>query len=237
MGSGWSIEERTGTAGQLHAGWATTGSAANPRAVAVCRVTAPAVVLGSTQPDRVIHAGRAQRAGMEIARRRSGGGAVLVTPGDPVWIDAWVPRGDEWWSDDVGLAFDWFGSAWVAALEAVGCGGASAHRGGYASCSSWSSLVCFGGVGSGEVVHADGRKLVGLSQRRTREGAWFHSACVLRWDSTPLLEVLDLTPDERIAARQELAEVAAGVHDVPSSRTGGPGDGPAVEAALLAALP
>jgi lipoate---protein ligase len=33
----------------------------------------------------------------------------------------------------------------------------------------WSELVCFAGIGPGEVM-LDGRKLVGLSQRRTRDG-------------------------------------------------------------------
>ncbi|MGO9028477.1 MAG: lipoyl protein ligase domain-containing protein [Acidimicrobiales bacterium] len=237
MAAGWSIEERTGTAAELHASWDTTGSAENPRSVAVCRVTAPAVVLGSTQPDGVIDAGRARRAGIQIARRRSGGGAVLVAPGDPVWVDAWVPRGDRWWLDDVSRAFDWFGTAWAEALRVVGCDGVSAHRGGFSGCSRWSSLICFGGVGTGEVVHDDGRKLVGLSQRRTREGAWFHSACVLGWRPDRLLDVLDLSDDDRTAARSELATVAAGVNDVRPPMPGGPLDGATVVAALLAALP
>ena len=42
----------------------------------------------------------------------------------------------------------------------------------------WATSVCFGGVGTGEVVTADGRKVVGLAQRRNRAGAWFHGACV-----------------------------------------------------------
>ena len=35
--------------------------------------------------------------------------------------------------------------------------------------SDWSALVCFAGLGPGEVT-LDGQKLVGLSQRRTRDG-------------------------------------------------------------------
>jgi lipoate-protein ligase A len=34
---------------------------------------------------------------------------------------------------------------------------------------AWSELVCFAGLGPGE-LSLDGRKLVGLSQRRTRNG-------------------------------------------------------------------
>jgi len=233
VGSTWSVEERGGTAGGLHASWRLADPGA--RTVAVCRVTAPAVVLGSTQRDGVVSADRARRSGIEVARRRSGGGAVLVLPGDPVWIDAWVPRGDRLWDDDVAHAFDWLGATWVRALGSLGFAGLAAHHGGYAACTRWSSLICFGGVGTGEVVAGDGRKVVGIAQRRTRAGAWFHSACVLRWAPDPLLDVLDLPDAERDAARTGLAAVAGGILDLP-----GPGtalDGDAVVAAFLRSLP
>ena len=77
--------------------------------------------------------------------------------------------------------------------------------------------------------------MVGIAQRRTRAGAWFHSACVLRWAPDPLLDVLDLPDAERDAARTGLAAVAGGILDLP-----GPGtalDGDAVVAAFLRSLP
>lgn len=195
------------------------------------------MVLGSTQSEDVIDAGVAQATEVEIVCRRSGGGAVLVRPSDPVWIDAWIPRGDALWRDDVSRSFDWFGTAWVTALRSVGCHAVSAHMGSYLACSRWSSLVCFGGVGTGEVVHEDGRKLVGLSQRRTREGAWFHSACVLSWQPDLLLQVLDLPAAEREAARDELATVAAGVNDVRPPLAGDLVKEADMVTALLHALP
>ncbi len=54
--------------------------------------TAPAVVLGSTQSDDAVDRDAARRAGVDVVRRRSGGGAVWVSPGDPIWIDIVVPR-------------------------------------------------------------------------------------------------------------------------------------------------
>jgi lipoate-protein ligase A len=211
--------------------------------VAVCRVDAPAVVLGSTQSADVVDVGRAAAAGFEVARRRSGGGAVLVTPDDPVWIDVWLPVSHPLWSPDVGRAFDWLGDVWVAGLRAVGIDGLSAHRQGFVSCTRWSTLVCFGGVGTGEVVTGDGRKVVGLAQRRNREGAWFHGACVLRWDPVPLLGVLAMEADERRAAADGLGEAVVGVSELaasadPLSGTGRPApDGPAVVSAFIDALP
>ena len=233
MGSIWSVEQRSGPAGALHGAWPLADPGV--RSVALCRVEGPSVVLGSTQPDTDVDRTRAEQVGLSVIRRRSGGGAVLVAPGDPVWIDAWVPRGDRLWDDDVAHAFDWLGATWVRALGSLGFAGLAAHRGGYAACTRWSSLICFGGVGTGEVVAGDGRKVVGIAQRRTRAGAWFHSACVLRWAPDPLLDVLDLPDAERDAARTGLAAVAGGILDLP-----GPGttlDGDAVVAAFLRSLP
>ena len=42
--------------------------------------------------------------GVEVVRRRSGGGAVLLLPGEFVWLDLVIPAGDPLWLDDVGQA-------------------------------------------------------------------------------------------------------------------------------------
>jgi lipoate-protein ligase A len=233
----WSIEERQGAAGDLHRSWPATETEPSRRALAVCRVARPALVLGSTQDRAVVDPDLAEVRGIEVVRRRSGGGAVLVVPGDPVWVDAWVPRGDPLWQEDVGRAFDWFGDAWTTALTAVGGHGLSPHREGFAPCTRWSSLVCFGGVGTGEVVTADGRKVVGISQRRTRDGAWFHSAAVLHWDPAALLEVLVLPTEERAAAQIDLGGAAIGVADLVGLSSDAVIEAAAVSAALVAALP
>ena len=75
------------------------------------------------------------------------------------------------------------------ARSALGLTGVDVQGAGPGACTRWSSLVCFGGVGAGEVT-VDGRKVVGLAQRRTRHGAWFHGACVL-----------PLGPDRRCSGR------------------------------------
>jgi lipoate-protein ligase A len=216
VGRSWRIEERVGTAALLHEAWPATVDDPRTRAVAICRVSAPAVVLGSTQQLSVVDGERAERSGMTVTRRRSGGGAVLVTADDPIWIDAWVPRGDRLWLDDVARAFDWIGDTWATALEHLGIVGVSVHRGGLSPCTPWSSLVCFGGVGTGEVLDSGGRKVVGIAQRRTRDGAWFHSACLRRWDPDPLLDVLVLEADERRAAHADLTGAVVGIDDLLS---------------------
>ena len=237
MTGGWRIDERKGAASELHASWPAVDAAPGVRAVALCRVTAPAVVLGSTQSESVVDRRRAGAAGISVARRRSGGGAVLVTADDPVWIDVWIPSGDPLWHADVERAFDWIGSAWASALGSAGLEGLSAHREGSAACTRWSKLVCFGGVGAGEVVTGDGRKIVGLAQRRNRHGAWFHGACVLRWDPALLVDLLDLPEAERNEATADLAAAVAGVADLVEAAGGTAPDASTVAAWLLAALP
>lgn len=215
---GWSVDQRTGSAGSLHTVWPRATDHPEQRALGLCQVTGPALVLGSTQPVDLIDTERAELRGVAVARRRSGGGVVLVAPGDPVWIDVWLPAGDPLWRDDVGAAFDWLGDAWVDALACLGIEGASAHRGGSLHCTRWASLVCFGGVGRGEVVLEDGRKLVGLAQRRNRAGAWFHGACFLRWDPAGLVDLLHLPGPDRESALPDLAGAATGVADLGDVR-------------------
>lgn len=168
----------------------------------------PALVLGSAQPDAVVDRDAAARAGVEVVRRRSGGGAVLLESGASLWIDVLLPHADPRWSDDVGRATYWLGEAWAAALATVGLAG-EVHRGGLER-APWGSLVCFAAVGPGEVT-VSGRKVVGVSQRRTRAGARFQCVVLARWDPDPLLWLLRLPDEERLAARVALAERATGV--------------------------
>jgi lipoate-protein ligase A len=233
----WRVEERTGSAAVLHDAWPAVLERPEGRALAVCHVTEAAVVLGSTQPASLVDGARASADGVAVARRRSGGGAVLVTPADPVWVDAWLPAGDPLWTDDVGRAFDWLGETWTAALGRSGINGVSAHRQGYVACTRWATSVCFGGVGTGEVVTADGRKVVGLAQRRNRHGAWFHGACYLHWDPARLVDLLTLSVLEREAALVGLGGAAVGVSDLSEQAGQGPIEGREVAVSVVAALP
>ena len=59
----------------------------------MAEVTAPALVLGSTQSAGDADPDRAVKDGYDIVRRRSGGGAVWLAPGAQLWVDVWVPAG------------------------------------------------------------------------------------------------------------------------------------------------
>ena len=225
MGPRWRVREEWGTVADLHAGSAALIHPPDRRRPArVVRVLHPtdrAVVLGSAQPESDVSLDAARVARTQVVRRRSGGGAVLVGPGLVVWIDVVVPAEDRLWEADVGRAFWWLGSAWVAALVEAGLPGAEMWAGGLVR-SRWSGRVCFAGIGPGEVV-MNGRKVVGMSQRRTRRGAGSQRTGTAHWNRAPLLDLLVLNAAERAAGTRDLATAAFGV-------------GPAVAAPLVAAL-
>jgi len=71
-------------------------------------------------------------------------------------------------------------------------------------------LVCFAGRGPGEVFYGD-RKIVGLSQWRSREGALFSSCAYLEWEPEPLLDLLSFDDATRSDLAGALRDVAVGV--------------------------
>jgi len=188
-------------------------------------VERPALVLGSTQGGSVVDPDALVEAGTDVVTRRSGGGAVLVAPGAVTWVDVLLPAGDAQWSDDVGRSFHWLGRVWARVLDRLGWSRAEVHEGPMVR-TAWSDLVCFAGIGPGEVL-VDGRKVVGIAQRRTRAGARFQCAVVHRWQPTELVRLLALSPQQRSAADAEIADVAVGIGAIESS---------AVVAALAAEL-
>jgi lipoate-protein ligase A len=198
------------------------------RSIVVLDVPRPTLVLGSSQPDSAVDRDRARAAGVDVVRRHSGGAAVLVEPGAALWVDVTIPAGDRWWHDDVGRAFHWLGAAWaeVVAATAGACAGGGGVRmyDGPLVKTAWSPQVCFAGLGPGEVT-VDGRKVVGLAQRRTREAALFQCCAALRWEPERLLDLLALDDADRARGAVELRDVATGI-------------GPAADlaAALAAAL-
>jgi lipoate-protein ligase A len=203
MGTGWRVETvRDGIGAR---------SAARPvgeRSIVVLDVTRPTLVLGSSQKDDVVDWDRVRRRGAEVVHRRSGGAAVLVEPGAAVWVDVTIPAGDARWDHDVGRAFHWLGAAWAEVLSAAGL--PARWHDGPLQRTPWSAAVCFAGLGPGEVT-VDGRKVVGLSQRRTREAALFQCCAALRWEPERLLDLLALDDADRARGAAELAQVATGV--------------------------
>lgn len=177
-------------------------------------VEAPCLVLGSTQGFQTVDQGRAAAAGVEVTRRRSGGGAVLLSPGSQVWVDFFIPDSDPLWSNDVAHAALWVGELWAEVIEPFATGPASIHSGRLVA-DRWGRLVCFAGTGPGEVF-VRGLKVVGVSQRRSRQRVRIQTTVRLQHPpaaasdetarrSLDEFELLDITPEERVMGRAEMA--------------------------------
>lgn len=161
----WRIEHWEGPAGEFH------GLDPDPvRAVRSVRVARPVIVLGSTQPAGDIDADAAARLGIEVARRRSGGGAVYLHPDHSTWVDITIPRDDELWVDDVSSSMRWVGAAFASVLGPAPATEAPVVHDGNFRAGVLARAYCFAGLAPGEVT-VGGAKLVGISQRRGRNGA------------------------------------------------------------------
>ena len=137
---------------------------------------------------------------------------MYLEPGNPLWLDAWVPRDDPLWVVDVSVAAEWVGAWWTEALRQLGVNGLTVHTGRSVP-GDLGDLVCFAGRGPGEVF--DGaRKVVGLSQWRSREGALFSSCAYVAWDPMPLLELLHIDEHSQTELARRLPGVAVGLRQL-----------------------
>jgi len=183
----WQVRHITGDVGEFHA----RELPSEQRVATFFRTVTPTLVLGSSQRADSVDAAAASRMGIEVVRRRSGGGGVLLWPDDFVWLDLEIPATDDLWSDDVGKATWWVGELWCTALNDL-APDAAVHRGRLVR-TRWSADVCFAGAGPGEVLVGDA-KLVGVSQRRTRAAARFQSMIHLRWRPDIVAAVVAASP-------------------------------------------
>jgi hypothetical protein len=67
-----------------------------------------------------------------------------------------------------------------------------------------------------------GRKVMGISQWRSREGSLFHTCAYAHWDPDPLIDLLDVDPPTRKALRRDLPRVAAGILDFDTDADSAP---------------
>lgn len=193
--------ERTRVDGELRAGWS--------------RPTDAVLVLGSAQ--------RVSAPGASL-RRSTGGGAVSCDD-RYLMLDVVLPRGHPLVIDDVGQSYRWLARALQAELEARGAALRAVTPREAASLPiaerAAARLACFAGTGSYELLTKDGRKLVGLAQRRRGGAALLQAAAYV---ASPRLDVaarLGLPRDkeerlrERLVRIATLDEVAPGFADDP----------------------
>lgn len=131
----------------------------------------PLLVLGSAQSLGSLELSALHDDGVALRRRRGGGGAVLLDPSD-AWVEVWLPR-----DQDVGgvrAVATRVGGWWAQALS--GAGLATEQHDDGVDHPDDGRVACFAATGPGELT-AGGRKILGLSQWRVREGTLV--SCVL----------------------------------------------------------
>lgn len=160
---GWQVIQRVGTAQALHH---SSTDLSEPTVISY-EVTHRAVVLGSTQPVEVLDQEAVDSAGLEVARRRSGGGYVVLIPGEFMWVDVIIPRQDARSVDDVEQATWWLGAAFESWLTELGMLGEWTMHDRGVSDPELGRLVCFAAAGPGELF-LDGEKVIGISQHRNK---------------------------------------------------------------------
>lgn len=183
-------------------------------------MTAPALVLGRAATEPFVDRDAAAAAGVEVLRRRSGGGPVLWDAG-LLALDVVLPRGHRLAGDDVVAAYRWLGEALAGALRALGVpdvavlspaeARADPGRDGSAA------LACVGGRSPYEVT-AGGRKAVGLSQARRRQGALFQAGILLGLDVAGLARLLAPAGRARDACAADLAARAGAPPGLEAAR-------------------
>ena len=175
--------------GRLRAGWS--------------RATDTAIVLGSGQQDL-------PETDLPVVRRGTGGGAVVCGPGY-LMLDVVLPSTHPLVLDDVTEAYRWL-SEWLIgelAVDGLRALAPSAVHKQSDEDRAAARLACFAGFGPYELVTADGRKLVGLAQRRRRQAVLYQAAA---YTEAPLHDLAALLGQPwiagRLAAIATLAEVA-----------------------------
>jgi lipoate-protein ligase A len=159
----------------------------NVATVFTVRTERATLVLGGSQSSDVLDAHKIE--GIPLRRRRGGGGLVLARPND-LWVDWWIPHDDERWSPDVHVSSVRVGQWWAQALRS-GVDDVTVHDGQLKG-EVAHRVVCFAGRGPGEVF-VSGRKAVGVTQWRVREGV-FVSTILHAEPTTDVLAYLATVP-------------------------------------------
>ena len=196
---------RTGSADSFSAGSALLLDRARAGVVGIGAwvVTTPTIVLGSAQRGagsaRLVRDGSA----VSVARRATGGGAVLCD-GHLLIAAVAVPSGHPWAGSDVTEAYRPIAGAIAAYLTAGGTPAVLASPDALSHGTEEARIACWAGVGPYEVL-VEGRKLVGLSQRRRGGAVLFEMGIPVSAGQDRLTAYLDLEPGRRDAVEAALA--------------------------------
>ncbi len=181
--------------------------AGGPPVASWSTVTAPCLVLGRSGADTGAIEAAARAEGLPVLRRSSGGGPVLWDAG-LLALDVVLPRGHRLEGRDVVEGYRWLGDALAGGLRLLGVPDVEVVQVPRARAAEPrpADVACFGGLSPYEVL-AGGRKAVGLSQARRRQGTLLQAGVLLDLDAARLARLLG--GGDRLAA--DLTAAAAGL--------------------------
>ena len=176
-----------------------------------------AIVLGRAQHALAAEPAIVLPAAIPLVTRQAGGGAVLVGR----WLlslSVALPAAHRLVAGrSIAASYDWIAAAFVAALAQVDVRARAADDA--VACKAPPDLAwaCFAGITAGEVL-VDGRKLVGLAQRRTRHGVLVVAGLLL--DTVPWRLLRDGMPGavRSSEAERQVAAMADATIDLRTAR-------------------
>ncbi len=169
-------------------------------------------MLGSLQHIDEVDEVECSSRNVAIAKRRCGGGSVYCDPERFLWVDFIISSTDTLWSDDVAKAALWVGEVWRKVLIQFGLDEATVFTG-KSSRDYFSKKLCYAGIGAGEVT-LGGRKIVGISQRRTRDFAIFSTGMLIDYDSKSHCEMMKLSMEDREMALSRLTRNSVSLYEL-----------------------
>lgn len=157
----------------------------------------PSIILGCSQRRQLESWQQAvvdKGYNVDVMARRAGGGVVLAGT-NMLSASLILPHGKK----DIGLvtSFEWFGRAWQLALNAQGIKSRLAAPDDFTHFKALAAerigWICFAGLSHGELLDADGKKLVGLAQIRKRHATAIVSGVITGPQDWGM--VIDLYPE------------------------------------------
>ena len=132
---------------------------------------------------------------------------MLVAPEDMLWVDIFVPKESKFWIADIAKASIWIGRIWDDALKRldVECFLFDENF----SRTEASDLICFIGRAPGELFIGN-RKILGISQRRSKFGTRFQCALIINWKPEHMIGAYSSTPIPNLDKLITRAGIASG---------------------------
>ena len=166
------------------------------------------LVLGKSQRGKdFLNLSYLEEQNINLTVRQSGGGAVLVSPEDMLWVDIFVPKESRFWLADIAKASIWIGGIWRDALKRLDIECSLFHEN--FSRSEASDLICFIGRAPGELF-IDNRKILGISQRRSKHGTRFQCALIINWQPEHMVAAYTSAPIPNLGKLISSAGIGSG---------------------------